>query len=372
MKIFLAIVLLFVMSQAKAQVGIDNPIPDSTSVLDLKSTTKGFLMPRMTSSQRNSIVTNTNSLMLFDTDLNKYMYWNTQHSQWAMFSPWYAEEDGVIHYGAHNQDFKVNIAPSGGSNIFRVSTDYNGEVGNSAAYQTEFAFTDYLIANSGVRFNAKVTGLTFILMQAFYNDNAVMTIEDNGNVGLGYTDPSKRLEVDGEMEVSGSITASKFDGIGMAPEGSIVMWSGSIASIPSGWTLCNGSNGTPDLRERFVVGAGSSYAVGNTGGANGVAITENQMPSHYHLGTSDVAGAHAHSVARNESNNGGNNSFAWYSSDGVNEEYNLYGHNSEANFGGTSTNGDHSHDLNVDNTGGDQPHENRPSFYALAFIMRIN
>jgi hypothetical protein len=44
------------------------------------------------------------------------------------------------------------------------------------------------------------------------------------------------------------------------------MWSGSIGSIPTGYVICNGSNGTPDLRDRFVVGAGNTYAVGNTGG----------------------------------------------------------------------------------------------------------
>lgn len=51
------------------------------------------------------------------------------------------------------------------------------------------------------------------------------------------------------------------------PRGVIVEWFGSIASIPSGWVLCNGANGTPDLRDRFVVGAGSTYSVDDTGGA---------------------------------------------------------------------------------------------------------
>ena len=49
------------------------------------------------------------------------------------------------------------------------------------------------------------------------------------------------------------------------PSGAILMWSGSIGSIPSGYVICNGASGTPDLRDHFVVGAGNSYAVGNTG-----------------------------------------------------------------------------------------------------------
>jgi hypothetical protein len=69
------------------------------------------------------------------------------------------------------------------------------------------------------------------------------------------------------------------------PSGSIIMWSGSIGSIPVDYYLCNGSNGTPDLRDRFIIGAGNSYAVGATGGftssvvSNGGAI----LPLYYAL-----------------------------------------------------------------------------------------
>jgi microcystin-dependent protein len=67
------------------------------------------------------------------------------------------------------------------------------------------------------------------------------------------------------------------------PVGGIIMWSGSLASIPSGWALCNGSNGTPDLRNRFVVGAGSTYAVDATGGSADAIVV-----SHTHTATSVV------------------------------------------------------------------------------------
>lgn len=49
--------------------------------------------------------------------------------------------------------------------------------------------------------------------------------------------------------------------------GSIMLWYGSVASIPGGWTLCDGTNNTPNLRDRFIVGAGNTYAVGATGGS---------------------------------------------------------------------------------------------------------
>jgi len=75
------------------------------------------------------------------------------------------------------------------------------------------------------------------------------------------------------------------------PSGVIVMWSGSVASIPAGWLLCNGGNGTPDLRDRFVIGAGSTYSPAATGGsANAIVV------SHTHSATSVVTDpGHAHS-----------------------------------------------------------------------------
>ena len=62
------------------------------------------------------------------------------------------------------------------------------------------------------------------------------------------------------------------------PSGLIVIWSGSIASIPSGFYLCNGSNSTPDLRDKFVVGAGSTYAVNATGGEATHTLTTDEIP----------------------------------------------------------------------------------------------
>jgi hypothetical protein len=61
------------------------------------------------------------------------------------------------------------------------------------------------------------------------------------------------------------------------PSGGILLWSGSIGSIPAGYVLCNGNNGTPDLRDRFIVGAGSTYAVDATGGS-----ADATLPTHTH------------------------------------------------------------------------------------------
>lgn len=66
------------------------------------------------------------------------------------------------------------------------------------------------------------------------------------------------------------------------PGGSIVIWSGEASAIPSGWAICDGTNGTPDLRGRFVLGGGGSYSAGDTGGSEEVKLASDQIPSHYH------------------------------------------------------------------------------------------
>lgn len=68
----------------------------------------------------------------------------------------------------------------------------------------------------------------------------------------------------------------------IVPRGLISMWSGIITNIPSGWVLCDGSNETPDLRGRFVVGAGDNYAPGDTGGKESIILSSSQLPSHTH------------------------------------------------------------------------------------------
>lgn len=75
------------------------------------------------------------------------------------------------------------------------------------------------------------------------------------------------------------------------PSGAIVLWSGSIGSIPVGWNLCDGTNGTPNLKDSFIVGAGNVYPVAGTGGSANTIVV-----SHNHTATSVVTDpGHTHS-----------------------------------------------------------------------------
>lgn len=152
------------------------------------------------------------------------------------------------------------------------------------------------------------------------------------------------------------------------PSGAIMMWSGSIASIPSGWLLCDGTNGTPDLRDRFIVGAGDGYAVGDTGGADSVTLTEAQMPAHAHTGATTSGGAHQHlEGSLHYTNLSGHAPYGKVSASGLANNYFPYDVVSRAY---TSSAGSHSHSLTTNATGGDAAHENRPPYLALAYIMK--
>jgi hypothetical protein len=113
-------------------------------------------------------------------------------------------------------------------------------------------------------------------------------------VSSGTVDITGAFKLDGTAGASGQVLLSA--GGSNTPTwgnafvaGMIMLWSGSSASIPSGWLLCDGSNSTPDLRNRFVVGATSTYAVGATGGsADAIVVSHTHTatvtdPGHNHL-----------------------------------------------------------------------------------------
>jgi len=175
------------------------------------------------------------------------------------------------------------------------------------------------------------------------------------------------------------------------PSGGIIMWSGSTDDIPTTWALCDGLNGTPDLRDRFVVGAGSSYSVGATGGANSVALTIAQLPAHAHSfsGSSSSAGYHSHSGSTNSTGthtHSYSDSYLAYVEIGNIYDLQSRGRDGrKVNNNTTGSAGAHSHSVTINSagahthtisgtigsTGSGQAHENRPPFYALAYIMKL-
>lgn len=127
------------------------------------------------------------------------------------------------------------------------------------------------------------------------------------------------------------------------PKGAIMMWSGAVGNIPAGWALCDGANGTPNLSGRFVVGYDASredYAIGKTGGLPEVKLTAEQsgLPEHTHTMTGPL---------------------------GKSGEKGVKGANSLL---GTSVT---SFTTSGAKKNAAEAHENRPPYYALAYIMKM-
>lgn len=116
-----------------------------------------------------------------------------------------------------------------------------------------------------------------------------------GRVGIGISNPSERLEIVGNVKTTGIKIGTNLNAY--VPQGAILMWSGSIATIPSGWALCNGDGVTPDLRNKFVLSSGATYSIGDTGGSTTKTMASTNIPSHSHEGSTGSAGLHKHTVS---------------------------------------------------------------------------
>ena len=137
------------------------------------------------------------------------------------------------------------------------------------------------------------------------------------------------------------------------PTGMILLWSGAIGSIPTGYYLCDGNNGTPDLRDRFLVGAGNTYSVNQTGGSADAIVV-----SHTHTATSVVTDpGHVHTYLHQNSaaSAGGSGNLYYYSEGSANTSTATTGVTVATTNATAGTSG----------TG-----QNLPPYFALAYIMK--
>lgn len=153
---------------------------------------------------------------------------------------------------------------------------------------------------------------------------------------------------------------------GTIPINGIIMWTGSTA--PTNWALCDGTNGTPDLRGRFILSSGSGSGLtprttGQIGGVENVTLSLAQMPQHIHnvSAAAQQNGSHYHSLFSVQGSQ---------CQSGYDGGYSVY---NQAGASNTTTEGLHSHTINVSEAymGSNSAHENMPPYYVLAFIMRI-
>lgn len=155
------------------------------------------------------------------------------------------------------------------------------------------------------------------------------------------------------------------------PRGIILMWSGAVDAVPSGWHLCDGTANTPDLRNRFIVGAGNSYAPGNTGGALSYTPTvtvngsDTGVQVGYHTLTEAEIPSHSHKMQNMHYQGNPDN---WDSDNTV-----LSG-GDDLCSGATGGGQGHNHpitDKGHAHTASASAIDSRPPYYALAFIMKL-
>lgn len=230
-------------------------------------------------------------------------------------------------------------------------TDVGGTVVPNGNYSIEFKIYD--VASGGASLwsekwdtttsQVPVVGGTFNVMLGFQNPIPASFFADHPVTYLGI-----KVGTDSEMLPRQQITSVgyAFTAGNGVPKGGIIMWSGTIdgngSPIINGvadtsWHICNGTGGTPNLTDKFIMGAGGTYAVGNTGGEKTHILTVAEMP------------AHAHKI-------GGH----YFSKSGTGTQF-----NSVSNYPDSDTS------LTGETVGGGGAHNNLPPYFALAFIMKL-
>jgi hypothetical protein len=174
-----------------------------------------------------------------------------------------------------------------------------------------------------------------VLLQASQAAGCIGTTSDH-TLTLRTSDKDRvSIDKDGNVYMAGALTAEKFTGEGVLVKGMIVMWSGKSSEIPRGWALCDGNNNTPDLRDRFILGAAESF--------ESFADEKRKGGQSSHKHSMNEAGGHTHGV---DTGRGGSMSL-------------------NPSHGRTDINveGNHIHAINETST--------FPPYYKMAFIMRL-
>ena len=180
------------------------------------------------------------------------------------------------------------------------------------------------------------------------------------------------LHLDGAAGTSGQVLVSQGSGTTPIwgsgfPSGGIIMWSGTIATIPSGWYLCDGTNGTPNLTNRFVIcadaddgGVAKTSLTGTASQSGGSKDSIVVSHTHSFSGSTNTVGNHVHAISASGGEYAAGQQ-SHFTTDGVS----VYSVNSGAA-------GSHSHTLTgtIGTTGSSGTNANLPPYFALAYIMK--
>lgn len=246
----------------------------------------------------------------------------------------------------------LRIGSESGQQVNTISNAVDKNNARQSALVTERALRDYVIGtdqidNGAVTFNRINSG----------------TYRTSGQGVRAFASASDSIVVT-EKAISGFVESYIQSTV---PQGIVLMWSGSIAQIPIGWVLCDGSNGTPDLRDRFIVGSGSGSGTGTTATAGpGFNSSTGALNTSYTPG--NFGGSTSHRLTVNElASHTHDFKDGYWSGQGLTGDGPALGTNASTDSDNYIVN----RDLVTQPSGGNQYHENRPPYYALAFIMKV-
>jgi microcystin-dependent protein len=379
-KVLLTSVAFLFLINTKAQVSIGTQsVPNVRAILDLTNGSNlGLLLPITLGDPSVSFPSDPEGMLLYHKD-NLFLKGS---SMWNPITPWKSK---------FVADAPVNVYfnPAGYTGV-GIGIDGNVASNIKANLHVAFNSKEVSVANSnaaimigdtdaGVAYmsfdNDEIAVKTGIVAPAF---GTLKLQEGGGTVQVGESQTAQStLNVFGKVQESG---------YAVVPQGVIVMWSGSLANIPEGWALCNGnwynptnfsdvgSSGTstgaytkktPDLRNRFIVGAGDTYFVADIGGNNSSAHAHDVDPDSFN--TIATEGKHGHSGTTSGSTDRIKKTNTCCDLDWVARD------NHTHTFSTPNTQGAHTHSIDVPNTtsGEASNTENRPPYYALAFIMKL-
>ena len=255
----------------------------------------------------------------------------------------------------------VNLDVTGDLTIGGELKDGDGNFGTSGqVLASDGTDTTWINAGSLTAGAAAEVGVSAATANANHFITMVDTASGNENIrvdsDLTYNPVTNTLNV---PNISGN--GSGLSGIESFVTGMIILWSGAANAIPTGFVLCDGNNSTPDLRNRFVVGAGDSYSVNNTGGNSSVTLSESQLPSHNHSATSSVndPGHHHEYIDQYVVINAGYR--PWPANNNDCQQRNIDTTNATTGITVSTT---------IGNTGSGSAIENSPPYYTLCYIMK--
>ncbi len=366
-----------------SQIGVGTTTPHPSAMLHISAgagNNKGLIIPKISSGSRVVLDSTQNiahGLIFFDTDLQKYYYFHQSPRQWFELDHDWIRKD------------VAGASPVVGTHIYSgvpgnvgIGTAANVNPGSKLTVVGNAAFGSASWTQDSVAPNS-----SSIIVQTWVGIG--LATRTAGGYGL---DVKSRARFHSNVLVDGNVTATKYIGEGVVPTGGIIMWSGTVSgnftgglgvtgTEYEGWALCDGRNGTPDLRGRFVVGLtngdGNNYGytngdknfsqyntIGKNGGVDSIALTTAQMPTHTHTGNTDTDGSHDHSIGYDDGGGGTGSTNITVSSVscsgcGIN------------GYGSTVTDGWHSHQFTTNSRGLGETHENRPPYYVLAYIIKL-